>query len=435
MFSSYNQVSKYVEGNFVYNNTEGYIQDNWKVNSRLTLDYGMRFVHQQPQYDELGQAANFLPEKWARVGRAGALLAPAARRTPVHRRATGRRWIRAPGHCSGPNTTVAIGTLVPNSGNPTNGLFLSGQGIAKTTYTWPALELAPRFGMAYDLTGHQKIVLRGGAGLFFDRPAGNSVYSAGAESADHPRTSRVRYGNLQALEQRPDDRGARRRSTVYQYESDLPSTWQWNGGVQMALPWAIDARRRVRRAAQLQPGRERQHQRRRLRLGASCRRTRIRRCSSALPGGAAVVSDQMRAFRGYSSITQAQPRGWRTFHSLQLSFNRRFRNGVSFGFNDTWLLSQTAAPAARLQHNADGTFSDRADQAQADELLGNFIPVKHNIKGNFVWDLPDLHGTSERAEGRSASSSTTGSCPGVWTGRDGQPPTPSARRIRTARQR
>jgi hypothetical protein len=43
----------------------------------------------------------------------------------------------------------------------------------------------------------------------------------------------------------------------------------------------------------------------------------------------------MRAFRGYSSITQQWARGCRTFHSLQLSFNRRFRDGLAFGFNDT----------------------------------------------------------------------------------------------------
>ena len=63
-FTSYNQLSRYIEGKYLYNNTEGYIQDNWKVNSRTTLDYGVRFVHMQPQYDSLGQASNFLPEKW-----------------------------------------------------------------------------------------------------------------------------------------------------------------------------------------------------------------------------------------------------------------------------------------------------------------------------------------------------------------------------------
>ena len=53
------------------------------------------------------------------------------------------------GQLLGPNSTLAIGTLVPGSGNPTNGLFLGGQGIVDTTYTFPALALAPRFGMAY----------------------------------------------------------------------------------------------------------------------------------------------------------------------------------------------------------------------------------------------------------------------------------------------
>src|SRR5204863_3488996 len=60
-----------------------------------------------------------------------------------------------------------------------------------------------------------------------------------------------------------------------------------------------------------------------------------RTLSSATPGAAAVQADQMRAYRGYSSITQQWGRGWRTFHSLQLAFNRRFKDGVSFALNDT----------------------------------------------------------------------------------------------------
>ena len=41
---------RFLEGNYVYRNTEWYLQDNWKVNGKLTLDYGLRFVHQPPQY-------------------------------------------------------------------------------------------------------------------------------------------------------------------------------------------------------------------------------------------------------------------------------------------------------------------------------------------------------------------------------------------------
>ncbi len=45
IFGSYQQQSGYIEGIYVYNNTEGYIQDNWKLSDKLTLDYGVRFVH------------------------------------------------------------------------------------------------------------------------------------------------------------------------------------------------------------------------------------------------------------------------------------------------------------------------------------------------------------------------------------------------------
>ena len=73
VFTQYTQASDFVEGSMIYNNTEFYLQDNWKVSNRLTLDYGMRFTRQQPQYDQFQQMSNFFPDQWSARQRAGAL--------------------------------------------------------------------------------------------------------------------------------------------------------------------------------------------------------------------------------------------------------------------------------------------------------------------------------------------------------------------------
>ena len=142
------------------------------------------------------------------------------------------------GQFLGPNSTIAIGAIVPNTGNSTNGIFVAGQGITKTAFEWPAIALAPRFGMAYDLTGEQRFVVRGGAGLFFDRPSGNSVF---AQVLNPPNLENVtvRNGQLQTLGSGGLTTLTPPALNVFEYDSDLPSSIQWNGGVQMTLPWAM----------------------------------------------------------------------------------------------------------------------------------------------------------------------------------------------------
>lgn len=389
VFSSYQQASRFVEGQYIYNNDEAYIQDNWKVTSRLTLDYGMRFVHQQPQYDTSGLASNFLPEKYA-IGAAPVLYVAGCANGVFPCTGTNRQAMDPlTGQFLGPNSTIAIGAIVPNSGNATNGLFLSGQGITKTNFKWPALAVAPRFGMAYDLTGHQKMVLRGGAGLFFDRPSGNSVF---AQILNPPtlQSVTVRYGQLQTF-----GNGGLATSTppalnVNEYDGGLPSSVQWNGGVQMALPWAVALD--VSYVGQHQYNVLQQVNLNAVDLGSAflLQNQDPTLAASATPGATAVASDQMRALRGYNSITQTT--GWlsRSYHSIQWSVQRRFKNGVSFGFNDIIGLADHQNVTPRLEHAADGSFTARADQADADKLLGNNRPQAHIMKANFIWDLPDL---------------------------------------------
>ena len=71
------------------------------------------------------------------------------------------------------------------------------------------------------------------------------------------------------------------------------------------------------------------------------------------------MQELLRPIRGYANIDQQWQAFERTFHSMQFSANRRFRNGVSFGGNYTLSLSDngTTGVPLRLQHAADGSFS------------------------------------------------------------------------------
>ena len=54
----------------------------------------------------------------------------------------------------------------------------------------------------------------------------------------------------------------------------------------------------------------------------------------------------------------------------------------------------------RIEHRADGTVGLRADQAAWEELMKDQGTPIHIFKGNFVWDMPDLHADSTAHEGR-----------------------------------
>jgi hypothetical protein len=146
------------------------------------MDYGIRFTRQQPQYDQFQQMSNFFPDQWNN-GQAQALYVPGCLSGSVT--CTGndinaknpRTGVVVPPPAGANNSQVLIGTPIPGSGNALNGIRQAGDGISKYGYTWPTLVFGPRFGAAYDVSGTQSMVIRGGVGLFYDRPDGNTVFS------------------------------------------------------------------------------------------------------------------------------------------------------------------------------------------------------------------------------------------------------------------
>ena len=387
----------------------------------MTLDYGLRLVRQQPPHDTMGQASNFFPERWS-PSDAPLLYVPGCA-NGVYPCSGANRQAMDPrtGAFLGPNSTLAIGSLVPDSGNPTNGLIRQGQGISTTNFVWPRLAVAPRFGIAFDVRGDQRLVVRGGTGIFYDRPNASTTTPA----AGNPPTSRnvtVRYGQLQTLGSAGlTTEGAPALGGLWVYDpGGLPTSVQWNGGMQRMLPWAVSVDVSY-------VGQRSFNEVQTVNLNALDFGTAFLPASqdptlqaSSTPGATALSADLLRPLRGYSTITQMRQDGWRTYHSLQISFQRRFRNGFSFGFNDTISLSDRQSTAPRLQHLPDGSFSVRDDQAAADRLLGSAVANRQVFKGNFVWDLPDVR--SSQSALRTLGLLVNGwQLSGIWTAATGAP--------------
>jgi len=386
VFDSYSQLNKYVEGNYVYDNVEAFIQDNWKVTPRLTLDIGVRLVHEDPQHDKLGQGVNWLPDKWTLSNAPLYYLPGCATTAPC---SGSNRQAKNPitGALLGPNTAVAIGTLVPNTGSALDGIYPSGTDpVPAATYYWPELVPAPRFGLAYDVTGKEKLIIRGGAGLTFDRPSGNTVFSL-ISNPPNELSETLYYSQFQTM-------GGLTTSSapnlnVYQLHSDLPSTWSWSGGAQYMLPQntMLDVSYTGLHSYNIVE----QVNINTVDMGAAfLASNQDPTVTSALPGGAAVTQNMMRSIRGYGSINMMIPRGWITSHTLQIALNHRFAHGLLFDVNDTILLKRAADSGARIQHDASGNWSYRSDQSQADELLADYIPTRHTLKGDFVYSIPAL---------------------------------------------
>jgi hypothetical protein len=407
VFRQYLQQSQLIEGSMIYNNTEGYVQDNWKVNSRLTVDVGVRLTRQQPQYDQFLQMSNFFPNQWSAAAAPllyvagcsnGATVCSGNARNAMNPR-TGQILTIPAG-----NTQAAIGTVIPGTGNLNNGIRQAGDGIAKTSYVWPKLVVGPRFGAAYDVSGTQKLVIRGGVGLFFDRPDGNTVFSIPGNPPIST-SQDLRNGNLATLSTGLSTVGVPALS-IFQYEAQVPASWQWQVGPQIALPWAM--------ALDVEyVGNYGYH-----RLGAFQGGTTVNLNAvdfgaaylpenqdptlgtSAVPGANAFTANLLRPYRGLSTIAQQTTDFHDTYHSMQFSLNRRYRAGLAFGVNYTLGLSfkGNTGLQKRLQHAPDGTITIRADQADYEKLNEMLNLQRHVLKANAVWDLPNLHASSAGAK-------------------------------------
>jgi hypothetical protein len=153
--ASYAQADKDTIPDLHYTNFEAYVQDDWRVTRRLTLNLGIRYSYFPSPSDSNHFLVNFDPAEFTpgvvSIASSGNMVPGPAANSATY--ANGMIFPTG-ATCSAAQAIYAAATCSPY-GSRVN---------ASSNNNW-----GPRFGLAWDPQGNGKMAVRGGYGLFYDR--------------------------------------------------------------------------------------------------------------------------------------------------------------------------------------------------------------------------------------------------------------------------
>jgi len=188
VITTYTEATVRVDKDVRHWTNEAYLQDSWRVTSRITMDYGVRFSHIGSFYETNHSTAAFYPELFDPT-KAASLYTPYCTTlvlgnvtcASANQKTYDPRY--APGAAlpaGGTNTYPfqLANTVIPGSGNFLDGMLRGGKGANPngvydpskdrgTYFSYPELTAAPRFGFAWDVRGDGRSAIRASTGMFF----------------------------------------------------------------------------------------------------------------------------------------------------------------------------------------------------------------------------------------------------------------------------
>jgi len=366
---SYTQASRDVVPDLHYFNFEAYVQDDWRVTNRLTLNMGIRYSYFPSPADVLNTLNNFDPQLF------NAANAPAI--DPVSGNFAAGGQIPA---------TYVNGLIFP-TGSACSQAKAIAPGVACSPWGAhvnpdPKGNVAPRFGFAYSPFASGKTSVRGGYGIFYDRML-NGIWEQNAFQ-DPPLVQTATINNTQF------DHPLAGTSSTSLSPNHIVST----GNPTMDNPSYMDFNLSVQQ--QVQPNTVAQV----AYVGTLGRHllgereinqpTLAERAANPTAWVTAVVP-----YAGYSWFAARIPEYVSNYHSLQVSVNHRAANGLTLGVAYTWSKTLTNQSNDRGTETYD-TYNPALDYGPAS------LNQPQTFVASYVYDLPffrDQHGLVGHAAG------------------------------------
>ncbi|HUC53450.1 MAG TPA: carboxypeptidase-like regulatory domain-containing protein [Candidatus Cybelea sp.] len=311
LFDSYSEIGQRAYTVFRGSMWEGFGEDTWKARQNLTITYGMRYSVIVPYHTIWNNMIVFDPS----------LYDPANAVTvdPKTGLITGTPTIAQlyngmviPGSGFG-FPSSAIGRVPAASSGLYNGLF---RNIPNRYSDIQLGDLQPRLGIAYQ--PNNKTVVRAGGGRFFTRLGVSDSIFLGGNPPFQPNAS-VSFGSVD----NPGGSGTNNVPLVVTTQSKAfknPEAWAWNFTVERELFWKslFSVGYVARRGLHLQ------------------RESDINQPTTAVVAANPGVNlNALRPYKGFGSIRETDNVANSMYNSLQVTWNRRFSNGLQFGVSYT----------------------------------------------------------------------------------------------------
>jgi len=359
-----------------------YVQDNWRVNRRLTLNLGLRWDGVPHTYEANNRMGNFYPSLYNSANAAtfnsnGTICSSGSQITDPGCSAV------SPGLGTSPNPIITQQLYL-------NGIGIPGKnGVPKGLVNNHWAAFGPRIGFAYDLTGNAKTVVRGGFGIMYERIQGNDMYDAGPNipfslfvqninsvELQNPGVA-LANGNIQTLPIRP---AGITGLAVDNYK--LPVSYQYSVGVQHAL-----STRTVLSVSYV--GNQGRHQ-------SDRRNTNLPNESylQQLIGGANYNTAPGLPYPGFSTINLSNNEANTHYNGLQLDLNSQL--GRDLNLRAFYTLSRTIDPGAGSNGGQDLQGVGNPYAGWKYDVGPGGYDRTHVAAVDFIYDIPLLRHNQSR---------------------------------------